>query len=150
MSKRQSKTQTATLLLRKMISTSKQLSETLDMDYSYIGLKKSSFDVLSCLLQANASYAMTPNQLLEKTDVTSGTLTTRIDKLEKKGWVTRVTNATDKRSKSISLTPQGKEVIEQATAQHKKAIKKLFAAITDDEKTKLAEILDKLKHSARK
>lgn len=50
------------------------------------GLSSSAFDVLATLRRAGAPYRLSPGDLLAMTMVSSGTMTNRIDQLEKRVW----------------------------------------------------------------
>lgn len=49
-------------------------------------LTQAGFDVLATLLRAGPPHSLTPNQLLDQMLITSGTMTSRIDLLERKIW----------------------------------------------------------------
>ena len=49
------------------------------------GLEGWEFDVLSALRRAGAPYELSPGQLVAQTLVTSGTMTNRVDRLERRG-----------------------------------------------------------------
>ena len=104
-------------IVEQLMLTNKLLTEHLDKEFAKTGLKKASFEVLSTLFYSGVPYSLTPNQLLDRTHVTSGSMTSRIDKLVKKGWVERVVNSQDKRSIKVSLTSSGKSVILAAAAR---------------------------------
>ena len=132
------------ILLQLLAFTNKRVSGKLEDVYATIGLKKSSYEVLAALLNASPTYALTPNELLEITHITSGTMTTRIDKLTKKGWVERLVNKKDKRSVRVSLTSTGKTLIEEAVQEHDKAVQKILSAWTEKDQQQLTRILSKM------
>src|SRR4051812_49999202 len=51
------------------------------------GLEGWEFDVLSALRRAGAPYELSPGQLVAQTLVTSGTMTNRVDRLQRPGLV---------------------------------------------------------------
>ena len=57
--------------------------------------------------RSGAPYRLSPNALLENLMITSGTMTNRIDQLERAGLVERQLNPSDRRSVWISLTARG-------------------------------------------
>ncbi|MFC3093806.1 MarR family transcriptional regulator [Alteromonas sediminis] len=133
-----------TALLQGLLFGSKIVSKQLDDVFSEIDLKKSSFDVLAALYHAQPDCALTPNELIELTHVTSGSMTSRIDKLAKKGWVNRVSNKRDKRSVKVSLTKSGKKVIEEALKTHESAVNSILSCLTEKEQHRLAKLLGKI------
>ena len=61
------------------------------------------FDVLSALRRAGEPYELTPGMLIEETLVSSGTMTNRIDRLEKVGLVERRANPADRRGPALPV-----------------------------------------------
>ena len=131
-------------LLQGLLLSSKLVSKQLDDVFSEIDLKKSSFEVLAALYHAQPDCALTPNELIELTHITSGSMTSRIDKLSKKGWVERVSNKKDKRSVKVSLTKSGKGVIEEALKTHETAVSSILSCLTEKEQHRLAKLLGKI------
>ena len=72
------------------------------------------FDVLVALRRSGPPYRLTPGQLLAETLVTSGTMTNRIDRLEKRGLVVRTPVPDDLRATWVALTPQGRARVDAA------------------------------------
>jgi DNA-binding MarR family transcriptional regulator len=72
------------------------------------------FDVLSALRRAGAPYELSPGQLVSETLVTSGTMTNRIDRLTKRGFVERFPATNDRRGVIVRLTPKGIETVDAA------------------------------------
>ena len=68
----------------------------------------------------------------------SGSATYVVDNLEKKGYVNRIVNETDKRVTYIKLTREGKDLINNIFPMHKKN------NLTNDELVKLKKILKKI------
>src|SRR5438093_216903 len=67
----------------------------------------SDFAILEALLHKGAQ---TVRELARRIDLTSGSMTTAIDRLETRHLVTRVDHATDRRAWVIHLTPNGETV----------------------------------------
>lgn len=101
-------------LKRAAIHVSREMEQT----FARHGLNAASFDVLATLRRSGAPFALSPGALAESTMVTSGTMTNRIDQLAKAGLVARVRNPRDGRGFQVSLTPQGRRVIDAAVADH--------------------------------
>src|SRR4029077_8006620 len=74
------------------------------------------FDVLSALRRQGPPFQLTPGALLRATLVHSGTMTNRIDRLERKGLVRREPDPRDKRGVLVTLTDQGQERVDAALA----------------------------------
>ncbi|WP_137134853.1 MarR family transcriptional regulator [Rhizobium sp. FKY42] len=82
------------------------------------GLNRANFDVLATLRRAGKPHRLSPGDLLAATMVTSGTMTNRIDQLQKQGLVERISNPHDGRSVLIGLTAQGLAIVDRAVTDH--------------------------------
>lgn len=74
------------------------------------------FDVLAALRRAGPPYTLSPGQLLAQTMVTSGTMTNRVDRLQRRGLVERLPDPSDRRGVRVRLTPEGKTRVDSALA----------------------------------
>ena len=72
------------------------------------------FDVLSALRRADPPHQLSPGQLLAQTLVTSGTMTNRLDHLERRGLVRRRPDPADARSVRVQLTAAGRRRVDAA------------------------------------
>jgi len=117
------------------------LSHGMGETFSKHGLSSASFDVLATLLRSGPPHALSPSQLLGTMMVTSGTMTNRIDQLEKDGLVARVQNPTDKRSVLIRLTEKGRRIIDAAVTDHVKTQTRLVSVIGEGERAALNGLL---------
>src|SRR5215831_19134840 len=84
--------------------------------FASYGLQSWEFDVLSALRRQGPPYELSPGALLRITLVTSGTMTNRIDQLEKTGLVARHPDPQDKRGVLVRLTAEGTERVDAALA----------------------------------
>ena len=73
--------------------------------------------------------------------VTSGAITNRVDRMETKGLVQRVPDPGDRRGVRIRLTPAGLELIDKLMPLHVANERRLLAALGDDERGALADLL---------
>jgi len=76
--------------------------------------------------------------------VTVGTLTTAINNLVKKGYVSRVRSAEDKRVVLLSLTDKGIAAYRKHAGFHKKMVQTVMDGLQDDELEILVSALEKL------
>ncbi|CAN7541381.1 MarR family transcriptional regulator [Agrobacterium genomosp. 3] len=105
------------------------------------GLSSSAFDVLATLRRAGPPYRLSPGDLLAMTMVSSGTMTNRIDQLEKVGLVERIHNPQDRRSVLISLTERGLAIVEDAVGAHVENQHRLVAHLSEEERAALNGLL---------
>ncbi|MGV1987501.1 MarR family winged helix-turn-helix transcriptional regulator [Agrobacterium sp. 22-221-1] len=105
------------------------------------GLSSSAFDVLATLRRSGSPYRLSPGDLLAMTMVSSGTMTNRIDQLEKAGLVERIHNPNDRRSVLISLTERGYAIVEEAAGAHVENQHRLVAGLSEEERVTLNRLL---------
>ncbi|WP_028745468.1 MarR family winged helix-turn-helix transcriptional regulator [Rhizobium mesoamericanum] len=119
------------------------LAREVDQVLQEQGLSSSSFDVLATLRRSGAPYRLSPGDLLSMTMVSSGTMTNRIDQLEKAGLVERVLNPDDRRSVLIALTEVGLAAVESAVGVHVANQQRLTKSFSAEEKAQLDILLRK-------
>ena len=68
---------------------------------------RSDFAVLEVLLHKGPQSA---GEIGRRVDLTSGSITTAIDRLEKRGLVARAAHASDRRARVVHLTPGGQHL----------------------------------------
>lgn len=107
------------------------------------GLNAAGFDVLATL-RRTPRHALTAGELMASMMITSGTMTNRIDQLEKAGLVCRTADPNDARKAVVKLTDQGQTLIDAALVDHVETQKQLMARLTGDEIETLNQTLSKL------
>ena len=112
--------------------------------YARHGLGEGDFDVLATLRRQGPPYALTPGQLGERTMVTSGAVTKRVDRLAEKGLVQRRRSPSDGRSRTVVLTARGRRVIDAAMDEHVANEARLLAGLDPDERSALGDLLARL------
>ena len=101
-------------------------------------------DVLACARRQGAPYQVTPALLLEEVRITSGALTTCINRLIEKSLISRVPSQTDLRSKPVQLTEQGLALIDKLTKARFQLAAQVLASFSAEEKTQLKSLLAKV------
>jgi len=94
------------------------LRRKLDETFERFGMTSWEFDVLATLRRAGRPYSLAPTALYSSLMVTSGTMTHRLQRLEKVGLVERVKSSEDLRSMLVQLTEAGLNLINQAVEAH--------------------------------
>lgn len=112
--------------------------------FSTHGLESGAFDVLSALRRSGEPYELTPGKLLAETLVTSGTMTNRIDRLTRTGYVQRASDARDGRVVLVRLTAEGKRVVDSAMADLLRWEEELLIGLDTDDQADLAGLLRRL------
>lgn len=105
------------------------------------GLDGWEFDVMSALRRAGEPFVLSPGALVQQTLVTSGTMTNRVDRLEKRGYVERQPSPSDRRGVLVRLTPAGLRVVDSAFVDLLQHESSLLSAMDDDARDALAASL---------
>ncbi|MBO9726868.1 MAG: MarR family transcriptional regulator [Novosphingobium sp.] len=108
------------------------------------GLQPGEFDVLATLRRSGAPHALTPTDLYEAAMISSGSMTNRIDRLEKAGLVERRPNPADKRGTLVALTAAGLNLIDALIALHVANQQSIVSGLDLREQEKLSDLLAKL------
>jgi DNA-binding MarR family transcriptional regulator len=111
--------------------------ETLDQ----LGVTMSDWHVLTALRWAGEPYRRKAGELARRADLTSGAMTSRLDALEKEGFVRRLRDPDDRRSVLVELTEKGRKKHEQAMGIQAQKEALLAEALTDREKEQLNSLL---------
>lgn len=111
--------------------------------YARYGLGAGEFDVMVALLRSGPPYEMSPSAIADWTLVSSGAVTKRVDRCVEQGWVTRRSGPGDGRSRVVSLTPAGKELIDVVWGASLSRVHELVGGLTVEERDTLASLLDK-------
>jgi DNA-binding MarR family transcriptional regulator len=114
-----------------------------------VGVDLAEGDVLFTLRRAGAPYRLSPSALSASLLVASGTLTSRLDRLERKGLIRRVPHPTDRRSTEVELTPPTIPLLDAAIHRHVANEQAMLAALSDREQQQLDRLLRKLLTSLR-
>ena len=72
------------------------------------------FDVINTLRRRADENGSNPRDLARSALITSGAMTTRLDRLERAGLITRVPDVADGRAVRVHLTERGEKLAEQA------------------------------------
>lgn len=105
------------------------------------GLNSASFDLLATLRRSGPPFRLSPSELLDTMMITSGTMTNRIDQLEKQGLVERLPHPGDRRALLVALTGKGRAVIDAAVTEHVENQHRLVECLTPDEQDALDGLL---------
>jgi len=117
----------------------KMLDETLDEQ----GLTNGDWKVLMSLRWAEGD-RRSAGELARRAELTSGTMTARLDHLEGEGLVRRLRDPGDRRSVLVELTAKGRKKVTQAMGVQGEKEKLLAAALTPKEMEQLNALLRKV------
>jgi MarR family 2-MHQ and catechol resistance regulon transcriptional repressor len=109
------------------------------------GLGLSDFGVLEALLHKGP---LPINTLGKKVLLTSGSITTAVDRLERRGLVERHADPDDRRTRIVHLTQQGRTLIRKVFAEHERDMERAVSCLSRSEIEILANGLRRLGRGA--
>ncbi len=107
---------------------------------SAAGLTLGQFAVLEALFHKGD---LTVGQVQEKILSTSGTIPLIVKNLEKRGYLVRRCDESDRRRCILHLTQEGREMIERVFPENEKAIIEATSCWSDEEKQQLVFLMEK-------
>lgn len=123
----------------------KLFSATTSIEFENYQISSSELDVMRCIkMSYNNDNTLSPTQIYDKLIFTSGAITKVLKKLEEKGYITRIDNNFDKRSKLVQLTKLGDEVCTKALIDIFAYEEQVFSVLSKEEQESLKSILMKI------
>ncbi|MFV2171909.1 MarR family winged helix-turn-helix transcriptional regulator [Actinomadura sp. LOL_016] len=102
------------------------------------------YEILWRLRSAGEPYRMAPTRLAEVLDVHPATLTNRLDRLTKSGYVTREHASEDRRSLLVALTEKGHDAWSSTIGDQIASERALLAPLCEAEREQLVVLLRKV------
>ena len=124
-----------------MMKAMRALTKYASADIEKTGLGLTDFCLLERLLHKGPAPV---NALGSMVDLTTGSISTAVDRLVAKGLVSRVESAEDRRVRIVTLTPRGKALIDSAFRKHSAQMRKAFAELSPEELRSLEAALKKV------
>jgi MarR family transcriptional regulator, 2-MHQ and catechol-resistance regulon repressor len=107
----------------------------------HLGLCDSDFRVLEVLLHKGP---LPVNVIGDKVELTTGSITTAVDRMEAKWLVVRKNHPEDRRIRLVELTVKGRRFMEKAYAQHSTEMEKAMSGFSREDRAVLVELLKRL------
>jgi MarR family transcriptional regulator, 2-MHQ and catechol-resistance regulon repressor len=118
----------------------KAMEQTALCSISRLGLGLSDFAILELLLHKGPQPV---NTIGKRVRLTSGSITTAVDRLEMKKLVSRSSAPDDRRSRIVALTGAGQRLIGKAFRAHASDMEAAFANLTAPDRARLVRLLKK-------
>src|SRR5699024_9144279 len=109
--------------------------------FAEYGLEPWEFDVLSALRRSGEPYRLSPGQLVSEALVTSGTMTSRVDWVRRRGLVVRYRRSADRPGVHVALTSDGRRAVDGALDALLRYEAEVLAELDDEQARLLAEAL---------
>jgi DNA-binding MarR family transcriptional regulator len=108
------------------------------------GLNRGEVGVLAALRFAGPKQQLSPTRLFKGLMLSSAGITSRLDRLEQRGYVKRSRHPDDRRGVLVELTDSGRHVLEMAVNADTARERELMAGLNATERKALAALLKKL------
>ena len=109
------------------------------------GLSTSDFQLLETLLHKGP---LTITEVQKKVLLATGSMTAAVDRVEKKGLVSRTATEGDRRARRLVLTEKGRQLAEALYRAHAEQLKSAMSTLDEAEANELYRLLRKLGLSA--
>jgi DNA-binding MarR family transcriptional regulator len=119
------------------------LSPRLEAVFARFGLRGADFAVIATLVRLGGQ-SVSQKRLGTELGLSAGTVSLRIDRLERQGLAHRRADPDDGRGALIVLTRQGQELFEACAPEHVANAQDLLAGLTGSERDQLGQLLGKL------
>jgi MarR family transcriptional regulator, 2-MHQ and catechol-resistance regulon repressor len=130
-----------TCVFQALWKTYRTLLAIADENKKKAGLGDSDYRVLEALLQ-NGSLPV--NTIGEMIDLTTGSITTAVDRMESKWLVARRNHPDDRRVRIVELTAKGRRLVEKAHAQYSSAMEDAVSVLSREDRLALIDLLQRL------
>jgi DNA-binding MarR family transcriptional regulator len=107
-------------------------------------LNRGEVGVLSALRIAAPTHRLSPTRLFKGLMLSSAGITSRLDRLERRGLVRRTRDPNDRRGVLVELTDEGAGILDEAVAANTGSERELLAGLSAGEVETLAALLKKL------
>jgi MarR family transcriptional regulator, 2-MHQ and catechol-resistance regulon repressor len=128
--------------LDSLIRAESSVRRRLTADLEREGLSGSGFAILVVLATAGGELEL--RALRHRLRTSKANATDLVSTLVQRGLVTRTRLRHDRRAASVTLTPQGRGIVDRLFPEHSERVAEAFAVLDDGEKRSLATICRKL------
>jgi DNA-binding MarR family transcriptional regulator len=118
-----------------------------DSRLAELDIKMWEYDVLSALRRQGEPFSLPASKLAKEALLSSGAMTNRVDRLAKRGLVTRHEAPADRRGVVVKLSASGLQLIDQALKSRLTLAAEQIAKLTNIERSALADGLRKVSDS---
>lgn len=124
-----------------LMKAHRSLMRRAEQSFQALNIGLTDFVILEMLLHKGPQKV---SDIGRRVGLTSGAITSAVDRSENQGLVVRTFDASDRRSRVVELTRKGTTVIEEAFARHNAAMEDAMSALTQAEVRELAAMLKRV------
>jgi DNA-binding MarR family transcriptional regulator len=135
---------TVEAIVNRIQRITKHLKSQMEETLAAHDLSPGEFGVLCSLEWTGPPYRSTPGKLAKRSDLSSGAMTNRLDRLERAGLIQRLPDASDRRGIVVQLTEEGRKKWEEALGAQAAKESLVASALDEEEKEQLTGLLRRL------
>jgi DNA-binding MarR family transcriptional regulator len=113
----------------------------IDRQFLAHGMDREAFDLLATLRRGGPPYELTPSQLSRSLLASSATMTGRLDRLARLGFIERRAHPSDRRGVIVRLTEQGVRATDELVEALLEEQERILDAFTPEDRRRLVELL---------
>ena len=130
--------------LLSLVRTSALMQKLSDRFFSQFGLTDVQFNILM-ILKEHGGAGMSQQELSEHLIVTKSNVVGLIDRLERSGYVMRMSHPSDRRFNQIVLTPKGGKLELKIEESYFAEVDKMMNALTTAQKTAVIQAMERIR-----
>lgn len=134
-------------IVERIQTIEKYLERTMNDTLSRFDVSWGEWKVLGSLRYSGPPHRQSPGKLARWLDLSSGAMTSRLDRMERAGLVRRLPDPEDRRALQIELTEAGWQLWQDSVAVQGEKEALVAGALDEDEKRQLDLLLRKLLHA---
>lgn len=119
----------------------RDLEGKLNQNFMRFELDGVAFDLLAALRRQGKPYSLSPKALQVEMMISSGNTTYRLDQLEKRGLIVRLSDPNDRRGVRVHLTPAGLGLVDEVVRSHLQLEAAYLSALSDAQQRQLEALL---------
>lgn len=127
-----------------MMWLSDHVLDVMDLELSQFNITESKFDLLMLLTLHEGREAVTPSAIAERLGIRRASATALLDWLEKRNWIKREQSLLDRRMVHVSITPEGRSLVENALPTFWSTCSSLLSDLEPQERQAFEKVLLKL------
>jgi len=135
---------TGAALTLRLVLLGKFVEQHAAATFAPFGLQTWEFDVLAALRREGPPFALIAGDLARNVLLTCSGMSHRLNRLEDRGLVERVTEAGDRRRVLVRLTESGRTLTDRVLTQRTCAVTELLECLEDGERRTLESLLRRL------
>lgn len=120
------------------------LEAEIEATFAEFGLNGPDYVALATLRQLDDPNGVPQRRLMRELGLTSGTMSTRVDRLAAQDLVTCTSDPRDRRNTLVALTPAGRALMDRVTPAHIRGEDRMLAALDPRQREVLAGLLRQL------